>query len=147
MNGSRTITMSKALVLFVCTHNSSRSQMAEGLLRHRYGDHYEVHSAGTNPSDVSSYAIRAMDEIGINIQGHTSKDVCEFLSMNLDTVVTVCDSAREVCPFVPARSTLHRRFEDPRAVSGSDEEKMNAFRSVCQEIDLWIQEYFRPAAP
>ncbi|MCY4232140.1 MAG: arsenate reductase ArsC [Bacteroidetes bacterium] len=137
--------MSKALVLFICTHNSSRSQMAEGLLRHQYGDHYEVHSAGTQPGEVSPYAIRAMDEIGIDIHDHTSKDISQFLSMNLDTVVTVCDSAREACPFVPARSNVHRKFEDPRATTGSDEEKIRAFRRVRQEIDLWIQEYFKPA--
>ena len=136
--------MSKSTVLFVCTHNSSRSQMAEGLLRHLYGDHYEVYSAGTEPGGVSPFAIFAMDEIGIDIRHHTSKDVGKFLSMNLDTVVTVCDSAREHCPFVPARSNIHYRFEDPRTVSGSDEEKLVAFRHVRDQIQTWIEKYFNP---
>ena len=82
------IPMHKPRVLFVCTHNSSRSQMAEGLLRHIFGDHYEVHSAGTEPSAVSPFAVSAMKEIGIDISHHTSKGVDEFLSVNLDTVVT-----------------------------------------------------------
>ncbi len=136
--------MNKLIVLFVCTHNSSRSQMAEGSLRHLYGDHYEVHSAGTEPTGVSPLAIRVMHEIGINIENHTSKDVKEFLSMNLDTVVTVCDSARENCPFVPARSNIHQRFEDPRAARGADEERIMAFQSVRDQIYTWIEEYFKP---
>ncbi len=135
---------SKPTVLFVCTHNSSRSQMAEGLLRHFLGDHYEVYSAGTEPGGVSPFAILAMDEIGIDIRSQTSKDVREFLSMDLDTVVTVCDSARESCPFIPASSNIHHRFEDPRATSGSDAEKLEAFRRVRQQIHLWIDEYLQP---
>ncbi len=137
--------MSKPTVLFVCTHNSSRSQMAEGLLRQLYGEHYEVYSAGTEPGGVSPFAIRAMAEIGIDIRNHTSKDVGEFLSMDLDTVVTVCDGAREACPFVPARRNLHRRFEDPRAARGSDADKLAAFRRVRQQIRHWIADYFRPS--
>ncbi len=137
--------MSKPTVLFVCTHNSSRSQMAEGLLRQLYGEHYEVYSAGTEPGGVSPLAVRAMAEIGIDIRSHTSKEVGEFLSMDLDTVVTVCDSAREACPFVPARRNLHRRFEDPRAAHGSDADKLAAFRRVRQQIHHWIEDYFRPS--
>ncbi|MCY4000352.1 MAG: arsenate reductase ArsC [Bacteroidetes bacterium] len=137
--------VSKSKVLFVCTHNSSRSQMAEGILRHLYDDHYEVHSAGTEPGGVSPFAVRVMEEIGINIQHHTSKDVHEFLTMYLDTVITVCDSAQEQCPFVPARVNLHHRFEDPRATTGSDEEKLAAFRRVRDEIHLWVQDYFKPS--
>ena len=136
--------MSKSTVLFVCTHNSSRSQMAEGILRHLYDDHYEVYSAGTEPVGVSLFAIRVMEEIGINIEHHTSKDVHEFLSLHLDTVVTVCDSAHQQCPFVPARVNLHRRFEDPRTTPGSDQEKMAAFQRVRDEIHLWVQDYFKP---
>lgn len=138
--------MSKSTVLFVCTHNSSRSQMAEGLLRHIYGDHYEVFSAGTEPSGVSPFAISAMDEIDINIRSHTSKDVREFLSMDLNTVVTVCDSAQESCPFVPAKSNIHHRFEDPRATGGTDTEKLEAFRRVRKQIQYRIEDYFRPSS-
>ncbi|MCY4159361.1 MAG: arsenate reductase ArsC [Bacteroidetes bacterium] len=136
--------MNKLIVLFVCTHNSSRSQMAEGLLRHLYGNHYEVHSAGTEPGEVSPFAIRALGEIGIDIRHHSSKDVREFLSIHLDTVVTVCDSAQENCPFVPARVNVHRRFEDPRTIIGSDEEKMIAFRRVRDQIKIWVENYFKP---
>lgn len=139
------IPMHKPRVLFVCTHNSSRSQMAEGLLRHIFGDHYEVHSAGTEPSGVSPFAVSAMEEIGIDISHHTSKGVDEFLSVNLDTVVTVCDSAHEHCPYVPARNNIHQRFEDPRATTGSDQAKNTAFRRVRDQIQAWIQEYFNPS--
>lgn len=136
--------MRKSKVLFVCTHNSSRSQMAEGLLRHIFGDYYEVYSAGTEPGGVSPFAVRAMEEIGINISHHTSKGVDEFLSANLDTVVTVCDSAHEHCPYVPAKSNIHQRFEDPRATTGSDQAKIKAFRRVRDQINTWVQEYFNP---
>lgn len=134
----------KPKVLFVCTHNSSRSQMAEGLLRHIFGDYYEVYSAGTEPSGVSPFAVGAMEEIGINISHHTSKGIDEFLSANLDTVVTVCDSANEQCPYVPARNNIHQRFEDPRATTGSDQAKIKTFRRVRDQIKAWIQEYFNP---
>ena len=137
--------MRKTVVLFVCTHNSSRSQMAEGLLRHCYGDRYEAFSAGTEPSHVSPFAICAMDEIGIDIRHHTSKDVQEFLSMDLDTVVTVCDSAHEQCPFIPARTNIHQSFDDPRATEGADEEKQAAFRHVRKQIHAWIQDTFKPS--
>ena len=137
--------MHKPRVLFVCTHNSSRSQMAEGLLRHIFGDHYEVHSAGTEPSAVSPFAVSAMKEIGIDISHHTSKGVDEFLSVNLDTVVTVCDSAHEHCPYVPAKNNIHQSFEDPRATTGSDQAKSTAFRRVRDQIQAWIQEYFNPS--
>ena len=118
--------------------------MAEGLLRKWYGDHYEVQSAGTQPSGVSPFAIQVMNEIGIDIQDHTSDDIREFLSTTLDIVVTVCDSAREHCPFVPAQKNLHHRFEDPRAISGSDQEKIATFRRVRDQIQDWIVEYFNP---
>lgn len=118
--------------------------MAEGLLRHIFGDYYEVYSAGTEPSGVSPFAVGAMEEIGINISNHTSKGVDEFLSVNLDMVVTVCDSAHEHCPYVPARNNIHQRFEDPRATTGTDHEKIKSFRRVRNQIKAWIQEYFNP---
>ena len=136
--------MRKPRVLFVCTHNSSRSQMAEGLLRPIFGDYYEVYSAGTEPRGVSPFAVGVMEEIGINISHHTSKGVDEFFSVNLDTVVTVCDSAQELCPYVPARNNIHQRFEDPRAATGSDQARIKAFRRVRDQIKAWIQEYFNP---
>lgn len=137
--------MKKSVVLFVCTHNSSRSQMAEGLLRHYYGDRYEVFSAGTEPSHVSPFAVYVMNEIGVDIRHHRSKGVGEFLSMDLDIVVTVCDSAHEQCPFIAARTNIHQSFEDPRAAEGSDERKQAAFRRVREQIHAWIHETFKPS--
>ncbi len=121
--------LKKKRVLFICTHNSARSQMAEGLLRAMYRDKYEVFSAGTHPTFVNPYAIKAMEEIGIDISSHYSKSVNEFLDMEIDYVVTVCDSAKEECPYFPGgKYYVHRSFEDPSAVTGSSEEKLNAFR-------------------
>ena len=132
-------------VLFVCTHNSSRSQMAEGLLRDRYGDQYEVRSAGTEPGGVNPFAIEVMDEVGIDLSGHTSDPVDAYVDTPHDIVVTVCDDAAERCPFVSARKqNLHRGFDDPSAVMGTDEEKRAAFRRVRDELDDWIGATFGP---
>ncbi len=89
----------KKKILFICTHNSSRSQMAEGLLRNLFGKYYEVHSAGTEPSSVNPFAIRVMEENGIDISSHRSKSVSEFMDIPFDYVITVCDHAKESCPF------------------------------------------------
>ncbi|WP_251965530.1 arsenate reductase ArsC [Salinibacter ruber] len=130
-------------VLFVCTHNSSRSQMAEGLLRSRYGDRYEVHSAGTNPEGVNPFAVAVMDEIGIDVSDHTSDPIEAYDDTPLDVVVTVCDDAAENCPYIPARKkNLHRGFEDPSVVKGAEEEKRAAFRRIRDELADWIDETF-----
>ncbi|MCS3633410.1 arsenate reductase ArsC [Salinibacter ruber] len=130
-------------VLFVCTHNSSRSQMAEGLLRSRYGDRYEVHSAGTNPEGVNPFAVAVMDEIGIDVSDHTSDPIEGYDDTPLDIVVTVCDDAAENCPYIPARKkNLHRGFEDPSVVKGAEEEKRAAFRRIRDELADWIDETF-----
>ncbi|MCS3862477.1 arsenate reductase [Salinibacter ruber] len=130
-------------VLFVCTHNSSRSQMAEGLLRNRYGDRYEVHSAGTNPEGVNPFAVAVMDEIGIDVSDHTSDPIEGYDDTPLDIVVTVCDDAAENCPYIPARKkNLHRGFEDPSVVKGAEEEKRAAFRRIRDELADWIDETF-----
>ena len=130
-------------VLFVCTHNSSRSQMAEGLLRARYGDRYEVRSAGTNPSDVNPFAVAVMKEIGIDISDHTSDSVDPYSETAPDIVVTVCDDAAENCPYIPARKeNLHRGFDDPSAVEGPDERKRAVFRRVRDELAEWIEATF-----
>lgn len=132
-------------VLFVCTHNSSRSQMAEGLLRDRYGDRYEVHSAGTNPGGVNPFAVEVMDEIGVDISDHTSEHVDAYADTSLDIVVTVCDDAAETCPYIPAhKKNLHRGFDDPSAVTGTDGETRAAFRRVRDELAAWIDEAFGP---
>jgi len=112
----------KYSVLFVCTRNAGRSQMAEGYLRARYGDRYEVFSAGTHPSAVSRKAVAAMKEIGIDISAHRSKPLDEFAGQEFDLAVTLCDHASTVCPVVPsAKETIHRSFPDPggqKAISG-----------------------------
>jgi len=122
-------------LLFLCTGNSARSQMAEGLLRHEAGDRYEVFSAGTHPSLVRPEAIAVMREIGIDISGHRSKSVDEFKGQDLDTIVTVCDHAKESCPVFPGRTQrLHWPFEDPASVSGGEEDRKDAFRKIRDQI-------------
>jgi arsenate reductase (thioredoxin) len=127
--------MAKRGILILCTGNSARSQMAEGLLRHDAGDRFEVHSAGTKPSLVRPEAIAVMSEIGIDISGHRSKSVDEFAGRELDYVITVCDNARESCPIFPAKTLrLHWPFEDPAAAEGSNDERTAAFRKVRDQI-------------
>ena len=134
---------SKVSVLFVCTHNSARSQMAEGLLRDRMGDRYAVYSAGTHPSRVHPAAQQVMQEIGIDISGHRSEGIERYQAMRLDYVVTVCDSARESCPYVPAeKQNLHHPFVDPSRVKAPPAAQLAAFRQARDEIDAWIKDMF-----
>lgn len=122
-------------VLILCTGNSARSQMAEGLLRHDGGEAYEVHSAGTQPGRVNPLAIQAMDEVGIDIRSHWSKSVEGFLDQDFDWVITVCDNAKESCPVFPGSARfIHWSFEDPAAASGSEAERLAVFRRVRDEI-------------
>lgn len=132
----------KKRVLILCTGNSARSQMAEGLLRHDAG--FEVESAGTKPSIVRPEAIAVMDELGIDISGHRSKSVDEFAGHDFDTVITVCDSARESCPvYFGKAQKLHESFEDPAAIEGSEEERLAAFRLVRDQLRAWLTEFAR----
>lgn len=132
----------KQTVLILCTGNSARSQMAEGLLRHDAGDRFDVSSAGTHPSRVRPEAIAVMREIGIDISGHRSKSVDEFASRNFDYVLTVCDQAKESCPIYPGHGNrLHHSFDDPAAAGGSDEDKLAAFRRVRDEIRTYLREF------
>jgi arsenate reductase (thioredoxin) len=125
----------RARVLFLCTHNSARSQMAEALLRHLGGDRFEAHSAGTEATHVRPLAVRAMDEIGVDISGQESKTLERYLEEPFDYVITVCDDANEACPFFPgAANRLHWSFEDPSRVEGSEEERLAVFRSVRDRI-------------
>ena len=127
--------MAKPKVLFLCTGNSCRSQMAEGLLRHLAGDRFEVVSAGTEPSTVNPLAIVAMREIGIDISGHRSKAAAEFLREHFAYVITVCNNANERCPIFPfASQRLHWPLDDPAAATGSEEARMSVFRRVRDEI-------------
>lgn len=123
--------MTKRRVLFLCTHNSARSQMAEGLLRHLGGDRFEAYSAGTEATFVRPLAIRAMAELGIDISGQQSKTVERFLHEPFDLVITVCDQANERCPvFFGVRERRHWSLPDPAQATGTEEEQLAAYRAV-----------------
>jgi len=127
--------MSSARILVLCTGNSARSQMAEGLFRHHIGDRYEVFSAGTKPSNVRPEAIAVMREVGIDISSHRSKSVEEFVGQEFTYVITVCDNAKESCPVFPGKTQrIHWSFEDPAAAPGSEEERKAVFRRVRDQI-------------
>ena len=130
----------KRQVLILCTGNSARSQMAEGILRHDAGERFDVESAGTKPGHVRPEAIAVMKEIGIDISGHRSKSVDEFAGTHFDHVLTVCDNAKESCPVYPGHTNrLHHNFEDPAAVQGSAEKRMTAFRRVRDQIRSYLR--------
>ncbi len=132
----------KKRVLILCTGNSARSQMAEGLLRHDGGGRFEVESAGTHPSCVRTEAIEAMREIGVDISAHRSKSVDEFEGQEFDCVITVCDNAKENCPVFPSKTErVHWSFDDPAAAEGGDEERLAVFRRVRDEIRGRLREW------
>ena len=131
--------MEKQRVLILCTGNSARSQMAEGLLRHDAGDRFDVESAGTKPGHVRPEAIAAMREIGIDISSHRSKHVDEFQSQSFEYVLTVCDNANETCPIYSGQTNrIHRSFEDPAAVQGTEEERLASFRRIRDQIREYL---------
>ena len=133
----------KTRVLFVCTANAARSQMAEGLLRAKYGDRYEVFSAGTRQSKVSTRAIAVMQEIGIDISHHRSKTLDEVRDIPVDLAVTLCDNAHAVCPVVPnAKKTIHYGVADPHLTPGTDDEILEGYRRVRNAITALIDEKF-----
>jgi arsenate reductase (thioredoxin) len=127
--------MSTQRVLFLCTHNSARSQMAEGLLRHLGGERFEAYSAGTEATRVRPLAIRAMAELDIDISGQESKTLDRYLSEPFDQVITVCDQAAEACPVFPsAKKRLHWSFPDPSKATGTAEEQLAVYRRVRDDI-------------
>ncbi len=135
----------KERVLILCTGNSARSQMAEGLLRELAAAQFDVFSAGSKPSVVNPLAIQAMHERGIDISQHRSKHLSEFIAQPFDYVITVCDNAAETCPFFPGRAErIHWRFADPAEVRGTDSERLQAFRQTRDAIEaqlkVWIAE-------
>jgi arsenate reductase len=131
----------KRRVLFICTHNSARSQMAEGLLRHLGGGRFETFSAGTEATHVRPLAIKAMGELGIDISGQQSKTLDRYLNEPFDEVITVCDTAAEVCPVFPgAVRRRHWSFEDPSRATGNEAEQMEVYRRVRDEIRSRIEE-------
>jgi len=143
--GSASPTHVARRILFLCTHNSSRSQMAEGFLRARGGARYAAFSAGTQPRQVHPLAIRAMSEVGIDIgegAGYAAKGLDAFTGQTFDLVVTVCDSAAEECPFFPgARRQVHWGFPDPSAATGSEEQRLAVFRDVRDAIGARVDAF------
>jgi len=128
-------------VLFLCTHNSARSQMAEGLLRYLAGDRFEAYSAGTEATRVRPLAIRVMEEIGIDTSSQASKTLDRYLNEPFDYVITVCDEANEACPFFPGASTrLHWSLTDPSQAEGSQQERLAVFRRVRDELRNRIEQ-------
>ena len=139
--------MEKKRLLVLCTGNSARSQMGEGLFRAEGGERFEVFSAGTRPTSVRTEAIAVMKEIGIDISGHWSKAVDQFTGQTFDFIVTVCDNARESCPVFPAPAErIHWSFEDPAAVEGSLEERLAAFRRIRDQIHERVWAFMRDGA-
>jgi arsenate reductase len=137
----------KKRVLILCTGNSARSQMAEGLLREMAGERFEVKSAGIAPSSVRPEATEAMGEIGIDISGHRSKSVDEFTAQQFDYIITVCDNAKESCPVFPGTAVrIHRMFEDPPGeYEDNYESRMRVFRRVRDEIREWLIDFVAAA--
>jgi arsenate reductase (thioredoxin) len=134
----------KRKILFDCTHNSSRSQMAEGLLRALKGDRWEAYSAGTEPTEVNPAAVAAMAEVGIDIRSHRAKGIDAFTGVVFDELVTVCDHAQESCPVVPGGGVKrHQSFADPAAAKGTEAEVLEVFRRVRDEIRNWILDTYR----
>src|SRR6266516_1876894 len=130
----------KQRILFICTHNSARSQMAESLLRHLDGDRFEVYSAGTEATQVRPLAIEVMRELDIDISGQQSKTLDRYVGEPFDKVITVCDTAAEACPVFPgAKEQLHWSFPDPSKATGSEEEQLAVYRSVRDAIRARIE--------
>jgi len=129
-------------ILFICTHNSARSQMAEAIVNALNGARYKAYSAGTEPTSINPYVIKAMSEIGINISKQKAKSINEFQGKRFEYVVTVCDKAKEACPFFPGEKGLHKNFTDPSEFEGTDEEILQQVRQVRDEIKEWIEETF-----
>lgn len=139
-------------VLFVCTGNSARSQIAEALLGQLGGADFEAQSAGTLPAGVSPYTVRALREVGIDWSAARSKSVVEFLDQQFDYVITVCDHARQVCPVFPGgRERLHWGLEDPAEVEGTDDVRLEAFRRTRSELEArirpFVEEVIEPGRP
>jgi arsenate reductase (thioredoxin) len=135
-------------VLFVCTHNASRSQMAEGFLRRLGGSAYEAASAGTEPGELHPLAVAVMAEEGIDISGQQAKSVDGFVQQQFDYVITVCDDANEACPFFPnAANRLHWSFPDPSAAGGTREERLAVFRAARDAIKTHVEQFLAAGTP
>jgi len=138
----------KTRVIFVCTGNTGRSQIAEALLRHRHGDRYEVFSAGTDPGIPDRLVLQALSKLGIDITGARSKGLDEFRGSEFDFAVTLCDGAHAVCPVVPgAKTTIHRAFPDPADFGGNEDERLARIKELIEQIRAWLEETFGAGPP
>lgn len=135
--------MSKTRVLFLCTGNSARSQMAEAFLRKYAGDRFEVYSAGLEPKGINPYTIQVMEEVGVDMSGHTSKELKQYLGkVHFGYLITVCDNAEKNCPIFPGMGIrLHWGFEDPAAFEGTPQEKLAKFRQIRDQIDERVRSW------
>ena len=139
--------MDKQRVLFICTHNSARSQMAEGFLRAWGGDDFEAFSAGTEATEVRPLAIEVMNDLGVDISGHESKSLDRYLNQPFDWVISVCDEARTACPVFPgADQSAHWSFEDPSEATGTEEERRDVYRRVATEIGMRVRQFLTVAS-
>lgn len=135
--------MTKKNVLFICVHNSARSQMAEGIFRHLFEEKCGVYSAGSDPRRIHPISVKVMAEIGIDISKHRSKSLKEFEGQEMDYVVTVCGDGNVACPFFAGgKEYVHQSFEDPSACKGTEEEKIEQFRVVRDELKKWLEQFY-----
>jgi len=135
--------MKKKRVLFMCIHNSARSQMAEGLFRHLYGNNFDVYSAGSNPHRVDPLAVECMNKIGIDISNHRSKGLNEFEGQKFDYVITVCGNSYNACPFfIGGKKYFKQVFEDPSSFKGDEKEKLELFSKVRDELKFWLEDLY-----
>ena len=131
-------------ILILCTGNSCRSQMADGLLKHLTSpDKLEVYSAGTHPEKVNPYAVKVMQRYGIDISENKSNNIEEYIDIEFDFVLTVCDSAKELCPIFPSSNAIHKSFPDPANAKGTDEELIEVYSDVCNNLNLFLKEFLK----
>ncbi len=135
--------MDKQTILFICTHNSARSQIAEGVVKALFKEHYDAYSGGTEPGEINPYVIKVMQEIGIDISDHYAKNIKEFMDRKIDYVVTVCDQAKGSCPSFPGGKTyIHKGFPDSSQFAGTEEEILEQTRRIRDMIKSWIVKTF-----
>lgn len=131
--------MNKKRILVLCPENSSRSQMAEGFLRHLAAEKFEVFSSGLNPTQLNPLAVKVMAEVGVDISNHSSKSVMEFIGQRFDYVITVCDNAKQTCPAFPGNyEKIHWQLDDPAAASGSEAARLAVFRKIRDKIKNYV---------
>jgi len=133
----------KQKILVICANNSARSQIAEGFLKKYYRDKFEVFSAGIKPTKINQYAIKVMEEIGIDISNQYSKSIVKFRNIKFDYVITVCNKTKEICPFFPGKNILHKNFKDPSESEGNKKDILENFRIIRNQIKEWVINIFK----